>query len=575
MKYDELTQEIRSRIDIAELITEYVDLKRSGQNLKGLCPFHSERTPSFMVSPSKQIFHCFGCNKGGDIFTFIMNYENMTFSDAVSFLADRAGIEVKTTHKISEFKKSQKEKIYSINTEAMNFYRNCLQKFGQSRSYLKERGIKEEFIEKFSLGFIENERDSLFIHLKKRGFDEQDIKASGLAVVYDGKYHDFFRFRIIFPILDIRGKCIAFGGRTLSSSKEIPKYINSADSIVFRKGENCYGMNFAKKSISQKGYSIIVEGYFDTIICHQFGFDNAVAPLGTALTNDQLRRIKRISDKILLLFDGDSAGVAAAKRSLELIFSEALIAKILLLPKGEDPDTFLRKYSGEQLKKYMVKAKKPVEFILSLYEKNKLDGARYILSMLSLCPDSLLRDEIICELSGISKLNELTLRQELKSIMKKAYKQKISVNKEGTLQKVTPSQMCAVNKDEKTLLKIALSSPDNCSKIMSHIDHEKIESLLVRGVFGKISSIINNGQGFSLEKLLSVCIHDEQRLITELSVDSEIELEFIDEIIESCMKAIEIRGLEKQILQAAEKKDVTLLHVLLTEKNRLLSQKSL
>lgn len=575
MNYDELTQEIRSRIDIGELITEYVDLKRSGQNLKGLCPFHSERTPSFMVSPSKQIFHCFGCNKGGDIFTFIMNYENMTFSDAVSFLADRAGIEVKTTQKISEFKKSQKEKLYSINTEAMNFYGNCLQKSGQARSYLKERGIKEEFIEKFSLGFIENERDALFTHLKKQGFDEQDIKASGLAVLYDGKYHDFFRFRIIFPIFDIRGKCIAFGGRTLSSSKEIPKYINSADSVVFRKGENCYGMNFAKNSINQKGYSIIVEGYFDTIICHQFGFDNAVAPLGTALTNDQLMRIKRFSDKILLLFDGDSAGVAAAKRSLELIFSEALIAKILLLPKGEDPDTFLRKYGGDELKRYMVNAKKPVEFILSLYEKNKLDGARYILSMLSFCPDSLLRDEIICELSGISKLNELTLRQELKSIMKKASKQKFNVNKEGTLQKVTPSQMCAANKDEKTLLKIALSSPDNCSKIMSNIDHEKIESLLVREIFEKIISIMNNNQEFSLENLLSVCTHDEQHLITELSVDSEIELEFIDEIIESCMKAIEIRELEKQILQAAEKKDVSLLHVLLTEKNRLLSQKSL
>lgn len=575
MKYDELTQEIRSRIDIADLISEYVDLKRSGQNLKGLCPFHSERTPSFMVSPSKQIFHCFGCNKGGDIFTFVMNYENMTFSDAVSLLAERAGIEVKTTQKISEFKKSQKEKLYSINTEAMNFYRDCLQKSGQARSYLKERGIKEEFIEKFSLGFIENEKHSLYAHLKKQGFDEQDIKASGLAVLYDGKYHDFFRFRIIFPIFDIRGKCIAFGGRTLSSSKEIPKYINSADSTVFRKGENCYGLNFAKNSINQKGYSIIVEGYFDTIICHQFGFDNAIAPLGTALTNDQLKRIKRFSDKILLLFDGDSAGVAAAKRSLELIFSEALIAKILLLPKGEDPDTFLRKYSGDELKRYMANAKKPVEFILRLYEKNKLDGARFILSMLSLCPDSLIRDEIICELSGISKLNELTLRQELKSLMKKASKQKLGIKKEDILQKVTPSQVCAENKDEKTLLRIALSSPDNCSKIMSRIDHEKIESLLVREIFEKIISIMNNNQGFSLENLLSVCSPDEQHLVTGLSVDSEIDPECIDEFIESCKKAIEIRELDKQILQAREKKDRTLLHILHTERSRLLSQKGL
>lgn len=574
MKYDELTQQIRTKIDIVDLVSEYVDLKRSGQNLKGLCPFHSEKTPSFMVSPSKQIFHCFGCNKGGDIFTFIMNYENTTFSDAVSLLADRAGIEVKTTQKISEFKKNQKEKLYSINAEAALFYRTCLQQSAQARSYLKERGIKEEFIEKFSLGFAENERDSLFTHLKKQGFDEQDIKTSGLTVLYDGRYHDFFRFRLMFPIFDIRGKCIAFGGRTLSSSKEIPKYINSADSIIFRKGENCYGMNFAKNSINKKGYSIIVEGYFDTIICHQFSFDNAVAPLGTALTNDQLGKIKRFSDKILLLFDGDSAGIAAAKRSIELILSEALISKILLLPKGEDPDTFLRKYGGEQLKRYMAQAKKPVEFILSLYEKNRLDGVRYILSMLSSCNDLLLRDQIIAELSELSELNELTLRQELKGIMKKASKHKLNVKKEDILQKVTPL-MNIPNEDEKMLLKIALSSTYNCSKIINHIDHGKIESPLVKGIFEKINSIIKSEQGLNLEGLLRVCCADEQHLITSLSVDSEIDLEFIDEIVKSYTKAIKIREVEKQILQAAGEKNVALLHALFTEKNRLLSQKGL
>ncbi len=576
MKFDELTQEIRTKIDIVDLISEYVDLKRSGQNLKGLCPFHSEKTPSFMVSPSKQIFHCFGCNKGGDIFTFIINYENMTFSDAVSFLADRAGIEIKTTQKISEFKKNQKEKLYSINAEAVTFYKNCLQKSSQARSYLKERGIKEEFIERFSLGFAENERDSLFAHLSKQGFDERDIKASSLAVLYDRRYHDFFRYRLMFPIFDIRGKCIAFGGRTLSSSKEIPKYINSADSVIFRKGENCYGINFAKNSINKKGYSIIVEGYFDTIICHQFTFDNAIAPLGTALTNDQLGRIKRLSDKILLLFDGDSAGIAAAKRSIELILSEALIVKILLLPKGEDPDTFLRKYGGEQLKRYMSRAKKPVEFILSLYEKNRLDGVRYILSILSSCSDSLLRDQIITELSGLSELNELTLRQELKGIMEKASKHKLNVKKEDILQKVTPLMMNVPNEDEKMLLKIALSSPYNCSKIINHIDHQKIENPLIKGIFEKITFLmINSEQGFNLEGLLSVCCADEHNLITGFSVDSEIDLEFIDEIVESYTKAIKIKEVEKQILQATEKEDLALLHVLLTKKNRLLSQKGL
>ena len=575
MQYDEFTEEIKSKIDIVDLISEYIDLKRAGQNLKGLCPFHSERTPSFTVSPSKQIFHCFGCNKGGDIFTFIMNRENMTFPDAVSYLAAKAGIEVRATHKISEFKKSLKDKLYAINNEAMNFYKSNLKKSQQPLSYLKkDRGIKDDIIEKFSLGFIGQERDAIFGHLKKQGFTEQDIKASGLAVLYERGYYDFFRFRIIFPIFDIKGRCIAFGGRTLSSSKEIPKYINSPDSSLFKKGENCYGLNFAKDSIMQKGYSIIVEGYLDTIICHQFGFNNATAPLGTALTKEQLKRIKRFSEKLLLLFDGDSAGIAAAKRSIELIYSEGLTAKILLLPEGEDPDTFLRKYGSDYLKKYISSAKKPVEFILSLYGKNKLDGVKQMLSVLSLCPDSLLLDEAVCELSEISRINELTIRQELKNIINKVSRQKYRANK-NNIQKDNRSQTDITNKDEKMLLKIAVSSTTYCRKISDNIDTEKIESPIAKGIFEKIISLYRNNQELTFEKLLNACSSEEGEVITRLIVDSEIENEFIDEIIEGCLKAIEIRDMEKQILLAAEQQDVTLLHILIAEKNRLLSQKAI
>lgn len=570
MNYDEIIQEIRLRIDIVELISEYVELKRSGQNLKGLCPFHAEKTPSFMVSPSKQIFHCFGCNKGGDIFAFIMNYENMTFSDAVSFLANKIGLELSTTQRLSELSKSQKEKFYLINSEALNFYRNSLNLSEQARSYLKERGIKESFIERFSLGFAGNEKDSLLTHLKNKGFDEQDIKASGLAVFYDGRYQDFFKFRIIFPIFDIRGKCIGFGGRTLSQSKDIPKYINSADSMIFKKGENCYGLNFAKNFINQKGYSIIVEGYFDTIICHQFGFDSAIAPLGTALTINQLRRIKRFSDKVLLLFDGDQAGISASKRSLELIFSEAMIAKILMLPKGEDPDTFLRKYGESELKKYMSHAKTPVEYIINLYQKNIIGGAKYILFMLSLCPDSIIRDKVISELSEISKINESTLRQELISLLKKSSKQKSNYKKEPLLQKVTMLEEAIDNKDEKLLLKIALTSSANCLKIINEIDHSKLESKLIKGIFEKVIFIFNNNHEITLDKLLSICSEEEQNLITQLLMGSEIDPESIDKIIESCGDAIKIRELEKKIQQ---EKDVRLLGQLLAEKKLLLSKR--
>lgn len=570
MDFDELTQEIREKIDIVELISEYIELKKAGQNLKGLCPFHSEKTPSFMVSPTKQIFHCFGCNKGGDIFTFLMNYENITFSDALSLLAQRAGIQIKAA--TPDFKKSIKEKLYAINNEAKNFYVTHLKNSQGAHKYLKDRAIQDDFIEKFSIGFIGNEKDSLFNHLKTQGFAEQDIKASGLAIFYNGQYHDFFKSRIIFPIFDIMGRCIAFGGRTISSSKDIPKYINSTETLIFKKGQNCFGLNIAKSSIKQKGYSIIVEGYFDTIICHQFGLDNTIAPLGTALTNDQLRRIKRFSDKILLLFDGDSAGISAGKRSLEIIFSEAMIAKVLLLPEGEDPDTFLRKYGIENLKRHMSQAKKPVEFILSLFSKNKLAGVRYILNMLSTCPDQLLRDSTISNLSNISKLNELTLRQELKGILQKATNQKINKKEHKVLQKVT-SLIDNLNKDEKMLLKIALTSPENCLKVLNHIDYRKIESVLIRSIFEKIDSLLNIQQTLNLEDLIRLCSIDEQNLLTELSVDSNRDIGQLDIIIDSFTKAIELKDLEKKIAQATENNDISLLHELFIEKNRLLSQK--
>lgn len=570
MKYDEFTDEIKSRLDIVELISQYIDLKRAGQNLKGLCPFHSEKTPSFMVNPAKQIFHCFGCNKGGDIFTFIMNYENMTFPEAVSFLAERAGVEPRFVQKGSEIKKGLKEKLYAINREAMYFYRNNLFKNMLALSYLRDRGIKDEMIEKFFIGFSENDKDMLFNYLKKKGFDNDDIIASGLSVLHDGKPQDFFRYRIIFPIFDLRGHCIAFGGRTMSSSKELPKYINSPDSPIFKKSEICYGSNFAKNSIVKKGYSIIVEGYFDVVVCHQFGFDNTVAPLGTALTSGQLKKIRRFSDKVLLLFDGDSAGTAAAKRSLENIFSEALVAKILLLPQGEDPDTFLRKFGAEQLRDFMKGSKKPVEFVLDIFGKNRLDGVKYMLSVLSFCHNALLRDETIRDLSETAKVNELTIRQELKNYIKNTQRQKQDekIKREESL---LPD---VVNKDEKMLLRIVLSYPECCGSVINKIDPAMIESPLVKTLFEKIIILYQNNNQISLESLYNLCSTDEMQLITGLLVDSGAEIDSFDEIVDGCIKAIQIRDIEKKISLAAEEKDVTFLHTLLAKKNRLLSNKN-
>jgi len=574
-----ITEEIKSRIDIIDLIAEYMDLKRAGQNYKGLCPFHSEKTPSFMVSPSKQIFHCFGCHKGGDIFAFVMSYENMTFQEAVSHLSQKAGIKTEVFKGDSKIK-GMKESLFAIQKEALLFFQNNLKISKQATSYLKERGLNSETIERFSIGYSKSEKDSLFSHLKEQGFSLEHIKASGLVNFGEKGVYDFFRDRLMFPIFDLQGRAIAFGGRILSNLKNMPKYINSPDSIIFKKGETSYGLNIAKSTITQKGYSIIVEGYLDAIMCHQYGFANAIAPLGTALTSGQLKKLKRFSNKVLLIFDGDSAGISATKRSIELCYAEGMIAKILLLPQGEDPDTFLRRHGEENFRKYMSKAISPAEFLLRISGKSKLDAVRYMLQVISSCPDPLQRDEAIRELSDKSKTNELTLREELKNVIQKTLNLKGSgMHSIGTSQKEfsKSNKIKEIKKeiktDEEILLNIALSMPEKTNVIIDRIDIKIVENPVIRGIFEKIKTYTadesNINKGLLIEKLLSICNEGEQKLITMFSVNPQIDEEHADESIECCLKKIVLKNIEKQIKAAEQLGDEKLLDSLTRHRNYL------
>ncbi|HEX8947736.1 MAG TPA: DNA primase [Dissulfurispiraceae bacterium] len=560
MKSDHLIEEIKSRLDIVDLVAEHVDLKRAGQNYKGLCPFHSEKTPSFMVNPSKQIFHCFGCNKGGDIFAFVMEYESMTFQEALSHLADKAGLKVEDFSTGSKASKGLKEGLFAINKEASDFFTANLKNSEQARTYLRERGLADEMIETFSLGFSRGERDALLNHLRGKGFTQEHMKASGLVYFGDsaaGKgIHDFFRDRVMFPIFDMQGKIIAFGGRTMSAMKNIPKYLNSPDSILFKKGEACYGMNIAKNTISRKGYSIIVEGYLDSIMCHQYGFGNAVAPLGTALTSGHLKKLQRLSRKVLLLFDGDSAGMSAAKRSLELVYSEGMTAKVLMLPQGEDPDSFLRKHGAEQFRKHMGRALSPVEFILKIYGRGKLDAVRHMLSLIAVCPDPLQRDETLRELASCSGVSEQALRDELKNITRKVPTAKTPLDSGSG---ISPKKD-QIKNEEEVLLNIALSMPEKAERILMGIEPEIIDNQMIDGIFRKMKTLLADdaGKKLSIEKLLRICDDAEQELVTKFSIITEGDQEYVDTAIEECLRKISLRNIEKQIKIAGQACDAKL-----------------
>lgn len=575
MKSDRLVEEIKSRIDIVDLVAEHVDLRKAGQNYKGLCPFHAEKTPSFTVSPSKQIFHCFGCSKGGDVVSFIMNYETLSFPEALSFLARKAGIRIEEFRTGPPAQRSLKEKLFALHSAAVAYYRQNLETSAHARAYLAQRGIDAESAESFGLGYSLHARDGLLAHLQQKGFPAEEIKHSGLVHYGEKGPFDFFRDRLMFPIFDLQGRPVAFGGRLLAAAKSAPKYVNSPDSPLFRKGETLYGLSQAKGHIAQKGYALLVEGYLDVITCHRHGFRHAVAPLGTALTGGHLKKLRRFASKVLLVFDGDAAGRAATRRSLDLAYAEAMNTKVLMLPEGQDPDSFLRKEGAEAFRKRLGGALSPVHFVLRSFGRNKLDAVRSILSLLASCPDALLREETLKEAAEQSNIHEQLLREELAGLLRKNQRREQPLQR-ASGQAVRSAGLGVVpDREERLLLAIALSMPEMTRNVLKNIERLHFDNPAVENVFGKIRRIASEKgvEGLSMEELLRECSEEEQTLVTSQLVEAEIHSETVGRTVSDCVRRMALRGLERQISGAEQKGDERRLQELLSEKARLLSNR--
>ena len=366
---EELIEEIKNSNDIVDVISQYVNLKRSGRNFFGLCPFHKEKSPSFSVSPDKQIFHCFGCGAGGNVIHFISKIENADFKEAIGILANRAGIELPTLNNYEDNKTALlKSKVYEINQIAAEFYHQNLykptSKIGQE--YIKKRKLDNRTLKSFLIGYSGN-FDELYRILKQKGFTEEEILASSLVnKTDDGKYIDRFRNRVIFPIQDTRNKVIAFGGRVTDDSK--PKYINSPENIVYSKGRHLFGLNVAKRGELKN--IIIVEGYMDAISLYQRGITNVVASLGTALTEAQGRLLRRYSERVTIGYDSDGAGQAATLRGLEILQNIGCDVRILQISGAKDPDEYVIKYGPERFLKCVEQAISLVEFKVKMLKQS-------------------------------------------------------------------------------------------------------------------------------------------------------------------------------------------------------------
>ena len=428
---EQVIAEIRERNDIVSVISEYVQLRRTGKNWKGLCPFHKEKTPSFNVNQDEQLYYCFGCGVGGNVINFIMAIENLPFLDALERLAERAGIPIvpKAISPQEKRERSERERFLQLHQVAQEFFsRTLFSSAGVSaRQYLATRGIREGTARRFGLGFALPEWRGLLTYLERQGFSRAECLAAGLILKgRSGREYDRFRGRVIFPLCNGRGQPIGFGGRVLDESQ--PKYLNSPETLIFSKGNNLYRLDLARAAFRQQGFAIIVEGYMDVIGLYEAGLENVVASLGTALTETQARVLQRFTEEVVIAFDGDAAGEAATWRGLEVLQRQGLRVRVLELPGGEDPDTFVRTYGREAFDDLISEATGLTEFklrtIIRRGDVSTVDGkvatTGRIIEVLAELDSPVERSEYLRWVAGMLKISQNVLEAELAAYEAKA-----------------------------------------------------------------------------------------------------------------------------------------------------------
>lgn len=510
----ETIDDIKNRMDIVDVISDFITLKRSGQNYKALSPFNNEKTPSFYVVPAKGIFKDFSSGKGGDAITFVMEHEGMSYTEALRYLAKKYGIELKETVAAQEELEalSARDSLYIVMNFAKEHYKGLLKEHEEGKSiglsYFHERGFNDRTIEKFELGYALNEWHNLEETALAKGYSAEVLEKSGLVIYKeDQKHYDRFRGRVIFPVHNLAGKIIAFGARILTKEKDQPKYINSPETEIYHKSNVLYGMYQAKNAIRKEDFCFLVEGYTDVISMHQAGIENAVASSGTALTEEQIKLIRRFTENITVLFDGDAAGIKAALRGIDLVLKGGLNVRVLLLPDGDDPDSFSKKRSSTELKTYFQENTKDfISFKIDLYAADasrdpikKAEAIREIITSISVIPDPIKRSVYIQETSSLLKIQESVLLTELNKILigeRKKQQEKVKDEPEVApdfseeFQESTKLDTGGmVQMQERETIRLLLNYAESAveeQKLIHYLLHEMDEVVFTNPVFGEI-----------------------------------------------------------------------------------------
>ncbi len=490
--------DVKNQADILRIVSDYVSLKRRGANYIACCPFHSEKTPSFSVHPGKGIYKCFGCNAGGGVFDFVMHIEGCAFPEALKIVAEKSGIPIPAVEETEDHKKAEhnREVVLRLNELAAQFFEQQFihETIGQAaREYLESRGITEETRQLFRLGYAPDSWDALSNYLQEQGASTSDLDLSGLVKLKDeGGFYDRFRNRVMFPIVDSQGRVIAFGGRVMGEGE--PKYLNSPETAVYTKGRHLYGLSFAKNEIRNRGFAILVEGYLDCIMPYQAGVHNIVASLGTALTDNQVRLLRRYMDKpqIIVNFDSDSAGQAATMRSIEMLMTEGFKINILQLPAGKDPDEFVRTHGAQAFLDLFKTTQPYIDYVVerainevdTMRPAGKVEAINRILPHLARMPDKVMRADYAEQIANRLKVDSRVIREEMK---------RVAVNRQPTLDPKRVRAAQETTQAERQLLELMLANAEVRQAMIATLTEDDYSELASSEIFTVIKNLEREG----------------------------------------------------------------------------------
>jgi DNA primase len=536
-------EEVRNSISIVDLISEYVQLRKRGKNYIGLCPFHSEKTPSFTVSEDKQIYHCFGCHNGGNVFKFLMEYKKISFLESIQELAEQLGIEISTEDEGYTEKQSEQEIFYDINTEAARYFSNNLLNDPEgeiARNYFQKRNIKPQTMRAFGLGYALNGWENLVNFLKEKNIDlDKALQLGLIGRNNDGRVYDKLPGRIIFPIFSPNGRVVAFAGRVLSEQDKGAKYINSPESIIYIKGRILYGLSLAKDDIRKLDKAIIVEGYMDLISLYQAGIKSVVAVSGTALTDDQVQLLSRYTKNVVLLFDADTAGIKASMRSIEILLKKDFEVKIATLPKDEDPDSYVTKFGKDAFDEIIKRAENFLEYQTAYYEAQGMfnepgkmaEAIRDLVKPIALIDDELKRNLLIRSVARRFNLREKLLESELDKALEfqkkqnRVQTQRIMKQDEIQLQTlIVPEKKSVPNyffNTEKELIRLMFENDkDVIELIVHHINEDNLLVELHRQIFNVVKNEFEDRSNLDPASLLAKFDDDEiQSYLREITIE--------------------------------------------------------